>query len=145
MTKLSVLEVLETATLGGIGLWATREQVQDRLGAPDTHGLDDALWVYGVFELVFDGNDRLRRIYSDHFDRPGVPGTDGRPTDMGFLRRNMGRRAVSEEFRRAGWAKLRHETSASLPELTYLCFPSGARLMFAPDGLFGLIVDSQVW
>jgi hypothetical protein len=139
--RLSVPEVLETAMLGGIGLWATREQIHERLGSPDAHGPD--VWVYGIFELIFDSNDRLIQIFSDHFGRPGVPGIDGRPTDMGGLREGMGLRAVSEHFRRAGWANPRRERCTANAELTYLCFPSGARLMFGPEGLFGLIVSSR--
>lgn len=153
MTTLSVLEVLEAGTLGGIGLWATREQVHERFGVPDTHGLSREdrsdpqwsadIWVYGIFELCFDSNDRLVQIFSDHFGRAGVPGIDGRPIDMGGLCKGMGLRAVSEHFRRAGWATARRERSAVNSELTYLCFPSSARLMFARDGLFGLIVSSR--
>ncbi|NOK02958.1 MULTISPECIES: hypothetical protein [Myxococcus] len=106
MTCFSLRELIVEARLGGAAVSMGRDDVRQRLGAPDQWGVEEtveraSIWRYGNFELHFGEDGRCWMIFSD-YAQEGLDAGPGRTLDLWLFADGPDDSVVSARLRADG-------------------------------------------
>lgn len=106
MTCFSLRELIVEARLGGAAVGMGRDDVRQRLGAPDDWGVEEtveraSIWRYGNFELHFGEDGRCWMIFND-YAQYGLDAGPGRTLELWLFADGPDDSVVSARLRANG-------------------------------------------